>query len=139
MTFDANGASGQVPSPVSVSRGASFTAPAVGAMKKTGYHFMGWAKLADAKTADYSAGATVTDISANITLYAVWEADKQSPPSPTPTPMPTSTPVPSPAAAGGFIKGPHTGDSSNIALLLALMLASGAGAVLLLSKSRKQS
>ena len=139
VTFDGNGASGQVPSPVNVSRGASFTAPAVGAMTKTGYHFTGWAKRADAKTADYSAGATVTDISENTTLYAVWEADKQSPPSPSPTPMPTSTPVPSPAAAGGFIKGPHTGDSSNIALLLALMVASGAGAVLLLSKSRKQS
>ncbi len=75
VTFDGNGASGQVPASMNVSSGASFIAPNAGAMTKTGYHFTGWAKQADAQTADYPAGASVTGITANVTLYAVWTAN----------------------------------------------------------------
>ena len=75
VIFDGNGASGQAPASMNVSSGASFTASNAGAMTKTGYHFTGWAKQADAQTADYPAGASVTDITANTTLYAVWTAN----------------------------------------------------------------
>ena len=75
VTFDKNGANGQAPASMNVSSGASFIAPNAGAMTKTGYHFTGWAKQANAQTADYPAGASVTDITANTTLYAVWTAN----------------------------------------------------------------
>ena len=42
---------------------------------KTGYNFMGWSAEDDA-TAEYKAGGTVENVSANMTLYAVWEQPK---------------------------------------------------------------
>jgi uncharacterized repeat protein (TIGR02543 family) len=39
---------------------------------KTGYNFMGWS-TADDTEAEYQAGETINNISANITLFAVWE------------------------------------------------------------------
>lgn len=73
VTFDGNGANGQAPASIYVRKGASFTAPDAGAMTKNGFHFAGWAKQANAQKADYLAGANVTDITTNTTLYAVWE------------------------------------------------------------------
>lgn len=73
VTFDGNGASGRVSEPMKVGSGASFTAPNAGEMKRIGYHFVGWGKQNDAEAAEYSAGETVTDISTDTTLYAVWE------------------------------------------------------------------
>ena len=40
---------------------------------RSGYTFKGWAKSSGATTAAYQKGATISDLSANITLYAVWE------------------------------------------------------------------
>ena len=39
---------------------------------KTGYNFMGWS-TADDTEAEYQAGKTINNVSANTTLYAVWE------------------------------------------------------------------
>ena len=39
---------------------------------KNGYNFMGWS-TADDQTAEYQAEETIENVSANITLYAVWE------------------------------------------------------------------
>ncbi|MEE1254592.1 MAG: InlB B-repeat-containing protein [Paludibacteraceae bacterium] len=42
---------------------------------KTGYNFMGWS-TADDQIAEYQAEETIENVSANITLYAVWEQKK---------------------------------------------------------------
>lgn len=45
-------------------------------LTRTGYKLLGWATSSTATTATYSAGASVTP-TANMTLYAVWEATTQ--------------------------------------------------------------
>ena len=47
----------------------------VNSFTKEGYHFIGWAKEADATSKEYSDGATVTFTEPTVTLYAVWEAN----------------------------------------------------------------
>ena len=42
---------------------------------REGYHFIGWARAADATSKEYSDGATVTFTEPTITLYAVWAAN----------------------------------------------------------------
>ena len=50
------------------------------AYQKTGYHFMGWAATADAKSAEYDEQAVVKNLAATedakVTLYAVWEVNE---------------------------------------------------------------
>ena len=71
LTYDANGGTG-APSSQSGLPGSfpiSATRPT-----RTQYVFMGWATESSATTASYQPGGTIT-ITANTTLYAVWEAD----------------------------------------------------------------
>ena len=50
------------------------------AYQKTGYHFVGWAATADAKSAEYDEQAVVKNLAATkdakVTLYAVWKANE---------------------------------------------------------------
>ncbi len=69
LTFDANGGEG-APEAMEVTEN-TVTLPAEEPTLE-GYLFKGWAKSADAETADYQAGETI-DISDNTVLYAVWE------------------------------------------------------------------
>lgn len=42
---------------------------------RTGYSFLGWSANSHAETPDYEAGSTVTFEDADVTLYAVWQAN----------------------------------------------------------------
>lgn len=53
---------------------SSITLPS---LTRTGYKLLGWATSSTATTATYSAGASITP-TANMTLYAVWEATTQT-------------------------------------------------------------
>lgn len=71
VTYNANGGSG-APTSQTVAEGSSFTV-STQTPYKAGYTFQGWATSASATSADFDAGETVTGVSANITLYAVWK------------------------------------------------------------------
>ena len=72
LTYDANGGTGSMDA--TVSKG-SITLTA-NAFTKSGYTFMGWATTADGDVA-YADGAAYT-LSADATLYAVWEVNDYS-------------------------------------------------------------
>lgn len=71
VTYNANGGSG-APTSQTVAEGASFTV-STQTPYRSGYTFAGWATSSSATSADFSAGETVTGITANVTLYAVWK------------------------------------------------------------------
>ncbi len=69
ITYNANGGSG-APAAQSVYGGTntlSSTKPT-----RTGYSFLGWATSSSATTASYAAGGSI-NVTANVTLYAVWK------------------------------------------------------------------
>lgn len=68
LTYNANGGSG-APSAVS-----NITSTTISSTKptRTGYNFLGWSKSSSATSASYTAGDSIS-LSANTTLYAVWE------------------------------------------------------------------
>ena len=79
ITYDDNGGTGSVPEDTTdyrqgVTATVDFTAESL--PTRTGYTFGGWATAADATEADYTDGGTESFVigSANITLYAFWEA-----------------------------------------------------------------
>ncbi|MDD6189713.1 MAG: InlB B-repeat-containing protein [Clostridiales bacterium] len=72
VTYDLNNGSGTIPTAQTQDVGANFTAAAQGDITRTGYTFKGWATTNAATDAAYQAGASVSDISADTTLYAVW-------------------------------------------------------------------
>lgn len=70
LTYNANGGSG-APSQLKTTPGTvtlSSTKPT-----RTGYSFLGWSTSNTATTASYSAGGSY-NLTANVTLYAVWKA-----------------------------------------------------------------
>ena len=74
VTFNANGGSGSMAN--QTTSGSSYTTPSCG-FTKTGYTFSHWAL--NGSTGDiYSATDTITGISANITLYAIWSENHTS-------------------------------------------------------------
>lgn len=85
ITFDANGGETEAPAALTgtkyinvnsavTERGASFTLPE-DVLVKTGFGFIGWAESSDAVKAEYHTGAELTDITEDISLYAVWSTD----------------------------------------------------------------
>jgi len=72
ITFNANGASGAVPTAQTVEPGAETTLPGAGDMAYTGKKFTGWCINAGGTGTLYPAGAAYT-ANGNITLYAQWQ------------------------------------------------------------------
>lgn len=71
VTFDANGGSGAPSSQIVTGSGSASVTISSAIPTRSNYLFKGWALTANASTAQYSPGQTIT-ISANTTLYAVW-------------------------------------------------------------------
>ncbi|MGL4909540.1 MAG: InlB B-repeat-containing protein [Bacteroidales bacterium] len=74
VTFDANGATGTAPTPMTATEGASVTLPAQGTMTAPvdKHIFLGWSTNKDASEAELKAGADYLP-TANVTLYAIWK------------------------------------------------------------------
>lgn len=78
IEFDANGGS-NAPANIQAQYDATVYIPR-STPSRYGYNFLGWAKSETATRAEYSAGASVSRLTASsggvVTLYAVWEADR---------------------------------------------------------------
>ena len=75
VSFDANGATGSVPSDQIKTIGENLTLTSnSGSLVKTGYTFGGWNTAADGSGTSYAASATY-GVDAAVTLYAQWTAD----------------------------------------------------------------
>jgi hypothetical protein len=75
VTYDGNGSkSGSVPSDANSYWPGNTVAVLsnTGSLAQTGYTFAGWNTKADGTGTSYAAGATFTEGSADVTLYAVW-------------------------------------------------------------------
>ena len=70
VTYNANGGSG-APSATKGVKGFATTLSAT-TPTRTNHTFLGWATSSSSHTKDYSAGATVSARSTDLTLYAVW-------------------------------------------------------------------
>lgn len=51
---------------------STVTVLGVGSLTRTNYNFIGWNTLANGTGTNYSAGNTITNLAANVTLYAKW-------------------------------------------------------------------
>ena len=69
--FDANGGTGNPPSPESVEIGSGMTLPGSGSLSRPGYVFSGWNTDASGTGQNYSEGQAYTP-QGNTTLYAKW-------------------------------------------------------------------
>ncbi len=93
LSFDANGGTG---APEALTYGPTsddshtFVIPGT-APTRQGYTFLGWAEESNATSATIHAGDNIT-LSADKTLYAVWELEPEPDPEPTPTPDPEPEP-----------------------------------------------
>ena len=78
IAFDANGGS-NAPANIQAEYDATVRIPP-STPSRYGYNFLGWARSKTATRAEYSAGASVSRLTASsggvVTLYAVWEADR---------------------------------------------------------------
>lgn len=93
LSFDANGGEGTMDS-VDLRESYAGTIPA-NAFTYSGYTFIGWDEDSSATTATYADGASIT-ISADTTLYAIWEEDPTPGPEPGPAPAPSGSETPGP-------------------------------------------
>ena len=83
LTYDANGGTG---APAAQTGNGKITLSSAQPQRE-GYTFIGWAKSNTATTAQYASGASFS-LTANTTLYAVWQKD-QTPDDPTAVPAVT--------------------------------------------------
>lgn len=75
VSYNGNGStSGTAPTTVTVDSGGSTTA-AANPFTKTGSTFTGWNTAANGSGTAYAAGATISNITSNITLYAQWQGN----------------------------------------------------------------
>ncbi|MCX6805923.1 MAG: InlB B-repeat-containing protein, partial [Patescibacteria group bacterium] len=77
LTYNANSGTGSVPATVTnLSVGATPTVSVQGSLTRTGYIFAGWNTAANGTGTAYAASGSVTlaPMSANVTLYAQWQA-----------------------------------------------------------------
>lgn len=75
VSYNGNGStSGTAPTTVTVDSGGSTTA-AANPFTKTGSTFTGWNTAANGSGTSYAAGATISNITSNITLYAQWQGN----------------------------------------------------------------
>ncbi len=77
ISFNGNGStSGAVPTDNTAYRsGQTVTAPGVGSLLRTHYHFTGWNTAANGSGTSYSSGSQITIGSSNLILYAIWVLD----------------------------------------------------------------
>lgn len=78
ITFDSNGGNGEmstqfIPGLVDDSSGTAINA---NEFTYTGYEFSGWNTEADGSGTSYDDGATISDLTSDITLYAQWTANQ---------------------------------------------------------------
>ena len=71
VTFDANGAEGKAPGPISAEAGSQITIPGPGTLEKTSYTFDSWNTNSDGTGQKYGEGSKLV-IGSNIKLYAQW-------------------------------------------------------------------
>ncbi len=76
LSYDANGGA-DAPAAVSCEEG-TVTVLSLDVPVCEGYHFLGWARSGSASAAEWASGASFTMPSADIVLYAVWEANTYS-------------------------------------------------------------
>ena len=75
VSYNGNGStSGTAPTTVTVDSGGSTTA-AANPFTKTGSTFTGWNTAANGSGTSYAAGATISNITSNIILYAQWQGN----------------------------------------------------------------
>ena len=75
VSYNGNGHnSGTAPTTVTVDSGGSTTA-AANPFTKTGSTFTGWNTAANGSGTSYAAGATISNITSNITLFAQWQGN----------------------------------------------------------------
>ena len=74
LTYDANGGTNP---PAQQTGSTSYTVAAQGSMTRSGYSFVNWNTLANGTGTSYAAGSTI-NLSADTTLYAIWQADAPS-------------------------------------------------------------
>ena len=120
VSYNANGGSGTVPAPDTVSSGASYTIVA-NPFSRTGYNFTGWSTAATGGT-PYAAGATIPSVTANVTLYAQWTSVGSSGGGGGGTSIPAANNLSS--ATGAFEK--TVGEANNKDITVTLTQASGA-------------
>ncbi|GFH40392.1 InlB B-repeat-containing protein [Lactococcus insecticola] len=76
VSYNANGGSA-APASQTVGNGSSVILSTDAPTKdssSTGYKFLGWSTSSSATSASYSAGATISNVTSDITLYAVWQS-----------------------------------------------------------------
>jgi uncharacterized repeat protein (TIGR02543 family) len=141
LTFESNGGSTIEEEKFTTATEVNFEADKYKPTRE-GYTFTGWYEEASLQTK-----LTTATISEDTTVYAGWEEDAATP-TPTPTPTQTATPSPSPTTTitttttttttttKTNIK---TGDESNLALWVALLLLSGVGEIVIVSSRKKRS
>ncbi|MCL2762922.1 MAG: SUMF1/EgtB/PvdO family nonheme iron enzyme [Treponema sp.] len=72
ITFNANGADGTAPPPLTVNVGSNIILPNGDGLFRNGYHFGGWNTEADGTGENYAFGSEYT-VTGDITLYAKWD------------------------------------------------------------------
>ena len=70
ISFNANGGTGTMSS-VTVNNGSNYTIKS-NAFTRIGYRFTGW-RTGSSSGTSYAAGATISNVTSNITLYAQWQ------------------------------------------------------------------
>lgn len=73
VTFNANGAEGDVPDSAMVNAGGYFTVPSQGKLSMEGYVFDGWNTQANGEGVSYAENKFVEGVYADIELYAQWK------------------------------------------------------------------
>jgi len=74
ITFDGNGATGGSMTTGTVTYGSNYPIPA-NAFTRTNSVFVRWDTNAAGDGTSYAAGATIENVTANITLYAIWDLE----------------------------------------------------------------
>jgi len=77
ITFNANGGTGTMPNGV-VADGTDFQIPA-NAFTRSGYEFAGWNTAANGTGTAFTAGAIISNVTADMTLFAQWSAELVAP------------------------------------------------------------
>ena len=70
VSYNANGGTGTMPTSAPIDSGDPYTI-AANLFSRSGYTFNGW-RTAPSSGTNYAAGATISSVTANITLYAQW-------------------------------------------------------------------
>ena len=121
LTYDANGGKGTTISATGAA-GGSVTVAEDG-FARSGYTFTGWNTQADGKGTAYKPGDSFTLTDKDAVLYAQWSKNSGS--------AGTGT-------NGTAVNSPQTGDTSNLALWIALLFISGGAAIGTTVVSRKK-